>query len=151
MPKSTETHAAHGGHELSDVNLKFFASVMVGLFILLLMGMSVGLWYQNAMTEQQRAAETPPWPLAGTRPQRPPEPRLQEAPANELEKFHAEEDKVLNNYEWVDAKTGIVRIPIERAIELTAQRGLPARETSAAAGGSGKKEVAKSGSHEAKK
>jgi len=39
----------------------------------------------------------------------------------------AAEEKVLHNYGWVDQSKGIAHIPIERAIELTAERGLPVR------------------------
>lgn len=31
------------------------------------------------------------------------------------------------NYRWIDRKQNIISIPIERAIDLTVQRGLPAR------------------------
>jgi Na+-transporting methylmalonyl-CoA/oxaloacetate decarboxylase gamma subunit len=39
--------------------------------------------------------------------------------------LHAREDLLLNNYSWVDQSKGTVRIPIEQAIQLIAQRGLP--------------------------
>jgi hypothetical protein len=39
--------------------------------------------------------------------------------------LHAREDILLDNYSWVDKSKGTVRIPIERAMELIAQRGLP--------------------------
>ncbi len=39
--------------------------------------------------------------------------------------LHAREDLLLSNYTWVDESKGTVRIPIERAMELIAQRGLP--------------------------
>jgi hypothetical protein len=57
----------------------------------------------------------------------PPEPRLEETPILDLQAMRAAEDQVLNSYAWVDKPNGVVRIPIERAIDLLAQRGLPAR------------------------
>ncbi len=39
--------------------------------------------------------------------------------------MHAKEDLLLENYSWVDESKGVVRIPIERAMELVAERGLP--------------------------
>jgi len=33
----------------------------------------------------------------------------------------------LDSYGWIDQDNGIVRIPIDRAIDVTVQRGLPAR------------------------
>jgi hypothetical protein len=43
--------------------------------------------------------------------------------------LHAREDLLLENYTWVDESKGTVRIPIERAMELIAQRGLPVAQT----------------------
>jgi hypothetical protein len=123
------THAAQGGgYEKRDVNLRFFTAIMVGLFIILLAGMSASLWFQNVSIERERAAVPPPSPMAVTLPAVPPEPRLQVVPAEDLQKLRAEEDAVLNRYELVDAQGGIVRIPIERAMDLVAERGLPVRE-----------------------
>jgi hypothetical protein len=57
----------------------------------------------------------------------PPEPRLQSAPVLDLREMRAAEDEILNGYGWVDEQKGTVRIPIGRAIDLLAARGLPAR------------------------
>lgn len=54
-------------------------------------------------------------------------PRLQLAPDVDLQAFRAREDAELNSYGWIDRTAGVVRIPIDRAMELIAQRGLPAR------------------------
>jgi hypothetical protein len=55
-----------------------------------------------------------------------PTPRLEEDDGNhDLTDLHGREDLLLNNYSWIDRSKGTVRIPIERAMELIAQRGLP--------------------------
>jgi len=55
-----------------------------------------------------------------------PSPRVQTDDGNEdTAELHAREDLLLNNYSWADRSKGKVRIPIERAMELIAQRGLP--------------------------
>jgi len=41
--------------------------------------------------------------------------------------MRADENKILSSYDWVDRDHGVVRIPIERAIEILADRGLPMR------------------------
>jgi hypothetical protein len=56
------------------------------------------------------------------------EPVLQAAPAQELEALRKAEDRVLNQYRWIDKSQGVVRIPIERAMDLVAERGLPVRK-----------------------
>jgi hypothetical protein len=57
----------------------------------------------------------------------PPMPRLQSAPISDLKDMRAAEEQILNGYGWVDQANGVVRIPIDRAIDLLAQRGLPTR------------------------
>ena len=55
-----------------------------------------------------------------------PTPRLQTDDGNQdLTDLHAREDLLLDHYSWADQSQGKVRIPIERAMELIAQRGLP--------------------------
>jgi hypothetical protein len=55
-----------------------------------------------------------------------PTPRLQRDDGNEdVAELHRREDLLLDHYSWVDQSQGKVRIPIERAMALIAQRGLP--------------------------
>jgi hypothetical protein len=55
-----------------------------------------------------------------------PTPRLQTDDGNqEIADLHNREDLLLENYSWADKSQGKVRIPIERAMELIAQQGLP--------------------------
>jgi hypothetical protein len=43
----------------------------------------------------------------------------------DVAQMHARENLLLSNYSWIDQSKGTVRIPIERAMELIAQHGLP--------------------------
>ena len=64
-----------------------------------------------------------------------PSPRLQTDDGyQEITDIHAKEDLLLENYSWVDEGKGTVRIPIERAMELIAERGLPVAPATAATG-----------------
>ncbi|MGD0546933.1 MAG: hypothetical protein ABR991_03805 [Terracidiphilus sp.] len=55
-----------------------------------------------------------------------PLPRVQTDDGNQdVADLHLREDLLLENYSWADQSQGKVRIPIERAMELIAQRGLP--------------------------
>jgi hypothetical protein len=45
--------------------------------------------------------------------------------AQDLADLHVREDLLLEHYSWVDEKAGVVRIPIELAMQLVVQRGLP--------------------------
>jgi len=54
-----------------------------------------------------------------------PQPRLEKNERLEINDFRLKEEQTLNSYGWVDEKAGVVRIPIDRAMQLIAQRGLP--------------------------
>jgi cytochrome c oxidase cbb3-type subunit III len=49
------------------------------------------------------------------------------AQAQELQELRTAEDAVLHSYGWVDRAAGIVRMPIDRAMAVLAERGFPAR------------------------
>ena len=51
----------------------------------------------------------------------PPTPRLQTAPAADLQQVRAEEDRHLARYAWIDRSRGIAQIPIEHAMGLWVQ------------------------------
>ena len=56
-----------------------------------------------------------------------PQPRLETDERREINDFREQEEEKLNSYGWVDQSAGVVRIPIDRAMQLIAQRGLPTR------------------------
>jgi hypothetical protein len=55
-----------------------------------------------------------------------PEPRLQPDEYRDYEVYKRRVDEQLNAYSWINKNDGSVRIPISRAMELIAERGLPA-------------------------
>jgi hypothetical protein len=71
-----------------------------------------------------------------------PSPRLEEDERGQLNGIKRAEDNTLYSYGWVDEKAGTVRIPIERAMDLLVQRGLPVRsQDSSGQSASGKTET----------
>jgi len=56
-----------------------------------------------------------------------PEPRLETDERNELTEPRMREEERLNSYGYVDQPAGVIHIPIERAMQLVAERGLPVR------------------------
>ena len=115
-------------HEHSDVNIRailgfgaalFAVAVAVHLLIYGLFG------YFDSREGIQAPAE---YPIAASQGHHePPEPRLQTDPRQDLADLRAKEDEVLGSYGWVDKNAGLVRIPIDAAVKLTLERGLPAR------------------------
>jgi hypothetical protein len=62
-----------------------------------------------------------------------PQPRIETDDGNQdITDLHAREDLLLENYSSVDGQPDTIRIPIERAMELIAQRGLPVESAPAA-------------------
>jgi hypothetical protein len=69
-----------------------------------------------ALEQEQQAKLTQEFPTQ----------RLELDDGNEdLADLHQREDLLLDYYSWIDRSKGTVRIPIDRAMELIAQRGLP--------------------------
>jgi hypothetical protein len=54
----------------------------------------------------------------------PPAPRLQVYPVRHWKDFETAETSRLSSYGWMDRSTGVVHIPIERAMDLIEQRGV---------------------------
>src|ERR1700686_2691311 len=59
-----------------------------------------------------------------------PSPKLEEDERGQLNGIRLAQDRTLYSYGWVNEKAGTVRIPIERAMDLLVQRGLPVRQQS---------------------
>ena len=57
----------------------------------------------------------------------PPSPRIQSDPAADLRRWREEEDAAVRSYSWVDRRRGLIRLPVDRAMELVLQGGLPTR------------------------
>lgn len=125
-----DQHEAHPDvhHEESDVNIRaifgFGAALMVVAAVVHLL-IYVLFGYFTIREGVQAPAE---YPLAASQGHRePPEPRLQTDPRQDLADLRAKEDGQLGSYGWVDKNAGVVRIPIDEAMKLTLERGLPAR------------------------
>jgi hypothetical protein len=123
-PDNPEVH-----HESSDVNIRGVFAFAIGLLVAgIIIHLLVWVLFQY-FTAREGRASPPEFPLAVTQqPRVPPEPRLQTNPRQDLTDLRAREDQLLSSYGWVDRNAGIVRIPIDQAIKLTLERGLPARQ-----------------------
>lgn len=55
------------------------------------------------------------------------QPALQPRPNDDMKKFLEEQEHDTTTYGWVDKAAGKVRLPIDRAMELSLQRGFPTR------------------------
>jgi len=96
----------------------WLVAVTIGAMLILLPLMAV---FEDLVS----SGEPEERPLAFEADRQAPAPRLQSHPTLDLEALRAEEDEVLGSYAWVDRDHGVVRLPIERAMQLIAERGLP--------------------------
>jgi len=123
-------------YEKSDVQVAKVVRAGVGLVAVLVVFFGLVWMLEGVLLRFVGMSQSPRHPLATTLARtEPPAPRLQPDPRADLLAQRAKEDAVLKTYGWVDKGRGVVRVPIERAIEILAERGLPAR---AAAPGEGR-------------
>lgn len=118
--------AAAGGYERRDLSPRAIALFGVGLAVTVGVVAAVVTVFQIYAGSRYAGRQPPQRPPAVTREST--EPQLQVNGASELRTMREAEERTLNTYGWVDPQAGTVRIPIERAMEILAQKGLPARQ-----------------------
>lgn len=122
-----------GNHEPDEVAFAGILKVGVVLTAVTLASYLIVLGVYWLFDRQATANEpAPQYPMAvGLGDRLPPEPRLQTTPKEDLETLREHQHQALEGFEWVDKNAGVVRIPIEQAMKMTLERGLPARAASA--------------------
>jgi hypothetical protein len=122
MPR---TRAAAGfGHETSDVRIRPLAIFLAWLMGIIVAAACVCAWLFSLLERGAEQRDPAPPPLADSA-ERTRGPLLQVSPRQDLEVLRAREERQLHATEWVDKDRRIARIPIDRAIAVTVERGLP--------------------------
>jgi len=121
---------APGAYETRDTNPQSLLRIGGVLMITVLLACLISLWIYRYFKRVQSLGP-PATPFAEGRAV-PPLPQLQVQPAEDLEKFREQGGAELDHYGWVDRTRGIVHIPIDRAMDLLLERGLPTRPGAAA-------------------
>ena len=111
------------GYETSDVDPKPVIWFGVALAAMVAVTIAAMAWMFDYLAAREDRLDASGSPLADTR-ERPAAPPLQVTPSSDLTQMRAREEALLNSYGWVDRQEGLVRIPIERAMEILAGRGL---------------------------
>lgn len=133
-----QAHSVHdlerGNHQEDGVELGPILKSGLGLAVITVITYGIVLVIYQVLASTTDANSTARrYPMSvGQENRLPPEPRLQVNPKQELIDLRARELDTLDHYSWVDKNAGIARIPIENAMKLTLERGLPARSTQAA-------------------
>src|SRR5437016_1376916 len=113
-----ENHATQERRDADVFSIFWIAALLIiaGVVTVLL---TAGVFH--FFLARRNAADRPPSQLAEQRADFP-APRLQVAPPEDLQKMLAREKEELNSYGWMDREHGVVRLPIQRAMELLSQR-----------------------------
>ena len=114
-------------YEDSNVSVKQLFAFAMGIVALVLVGVAV-----SAVTFKFFVNHTPMGPSASPFEKEdardmPPDLRLQTRAPEDLKDYRDSQDKILAGYGWVDSKAGIVRIPVQRAMDLLLEKGYPSR------------------------
>jgi hypothetical protein len=153
-PEKTNGHA---DYERRDIGVRAVYYFLGGLVVALVVTYLVVNVFFHILEKRSQADQTPVSPLAAkvpadTRRLPPeyksdsegadyekylhknfPEPQLETNERTELNTIRQHEEDTLSTYGYVDENAGTVRIPIDRAMDLIAQRGLPVRAQSGSA------------------
>lgn len=123
-------------YEHTDISIGPVVKFVAGLAAAIVLT-GVLMWLLFVKLESLQAKADPPAPPlapAGVRNPAPPlrvarfpKPRLETHPVAAGAAAVARDKELLSTYGWVDRPAGVVRIPIEHAIDLTLERGLPVR------------------------
>ena len=131
---NADVHESYEHQDLQVSGILYFILSLVLITIVCMFGL-VGFYHY--LDRRERATQEPVNPLVKKVPEDTraippgypqtafPNPRLETDERNQLNSFLTNQDDVLYSYGWVDEKAGIVRIPIDRAMDLLVQRGLP--------------------------
>jgi hypothetical protein len=123
---SPQPRDIRAGHELSDLSPRNIALFGIILSATIIGVVIITYLLFDAFYTSDRRSQPPVSPLSFS-PEPNPEPRLLVTPGQDLKTMRAAEDALLNSYGWIDQEKGIARIPIQDAIEILGQRGLPTR------------------------
>jgi len=148
--------AEHGDFERRDISVTAVMYFLAGLAVGIVLAYFLVNGLYKFLNHHFEAEQTPVSPLVTNRPSDtrhlPPEyktdaegsdyqkylkknfpqPQLELNERTELNDIRLREEDTLSTYGWVDQKAGVVRIPVDRAMDLLIQRGLPVRGQSAA-------------------
>jgi hypothetical protein len=144
---SNDIHPANsngnGGYERRDISASGVLYFLLGLLVagLLVVLLTDGIY--SYLDKRSAAEQAPVNPLVTNAPEDTrlipkdypqtefPNPRLETDERGQLNSIRLKEEETLASYGYIDKDAGTIRIPIDRAMDLIAQRGLPVRAQSA--------------------
>ena len=132
-PGQRAARAPNEGYERSDASPRSLSKWAVLLAIVLVV-VFLAMWWLFDFFGKEQSLGRPASPFENAR-VLPPRPRLQVEPRADLHAYCVQQLATLNSYGWEDQHNGVVRIPVDRAMDLILQQGLPARAARRHSGG----------------
>lgn len=133
------SHDSHGKGGFERTDAAAGATFRAGLAILAIMVVTAVLVVPlyRLLARSETAKQPPPAEVVKTEMSEPVRtfPRLVESEPRVLAEFRKAEDALLTSYGWVEKDKGLVRIPIDEAMRLVAERGPPRFPAAPQAGG----------------
>ena len=110
------SEALEAGHEVEEIRSRPIVMFVIGLTVIVTVTLILMVVLFGALAGRE-SARSPKLPAleAAARDQLPPAPRLEVDPLADYRSFRAAQDSILNGYGWVQADSGIARIPIAKA------------------------------------
>jgi len=143
---------AHGDFERKDISVGGVLGFLIGLAVAIVISYFLVDGFYHLLEKHFEAEQAPISPLVSNAPQDTrripsqygenyqkylkegfPSPQLETDERTQLNEVRLREENVLSTYDYVDKNAGTVRIPIDRAMDLLVQRGLPVRQSGEAA------------------
>lgn len=127
MDRTEENGTPGPGHERNTVSARGVVRFLVALAVSLVVISAVVWGIFRLLARDAKSEDRPLSPaVASSMARLPPHPRLEDRPLALRTELNAQEKARLSGYGWVDKNAGAVHIPIERAMDLLVQRGMPA-------------------------
>ncbi|MCX6537663.1 MAG: hypothetical protein NT151_01815 [Acidobacteria bacterium] len=151
--KRDEGRSESTAYETRDIKVRPLVGFAAGLAVLIIFSFLVVLWVFRLFSSQHAAQDAQAAPSSSARPTAAapadeqlkwPEPRVQSRPADDLKALREGEDASLTTYGWVDRAGGVVRVPIDVAMQLILKEGLPARQPATVSPAAGSPETGSS-------
>lgn len=107
-----------------DINLGMLIVVIAAVMVVTV-GAFIAMNMLMKYYEMRADARDQPGSILTATRQVPEGPLLQADPPGELAAHLAEQRALVSGYAWIDENTGIARIPVDRAMAIVAENGIP--------------------------
>jgi hypothetical protein len=126
---TTHSQNPKHGHETREAVPRYIIYFALGVAISVAAGFLVSWGTLEYLKSHQKFPAPQSAISAGRRLPPPGMPQLQAHPDTDLQVYLKKQHEILDSYGWVNRKNKVVRIPVQRAMNILLQQGLPVRDS----------------------